>query len=110
MLTPRLEGSVAPTPVPPPVIVREFLRASDLNLSLLFQYPPRSYTDVVIIRKRGANQSLQLRLAKNLGPLLIGDGILGIADNRSIVGAAKRRRSGNGWTIVPRANIASGDK
>ena len=89
--------------------LREFLRASDLNLRLLLKYSPRRDANVVVVFERGANQILQLGFAKDFRPLLVGDGVLRIADDGSIVGAAKSRRSRNGWSIVSGSDIATGD-
>jgi hypothetical protein len=82
---------------------------SDLNLGLLLENASCGNANVVIIGERGANQFMQLWFAKDFGPLLIGDGILGVGYDSSIVGTAESRRSGNGWAIIARAYIAAGD-
>jgi hypothetical protein len=50
---------------------RELLRPCDLHLCLLLK---RRDPQIVIVNERLTNQVLQLRLAKDLGPLLIAQG------------------------------------
>ena len=52
---------------------RELLRARDTELRLRFHDALRGNADIVVLLERCADQLLQLRIAKNLPPLLVAD-------------------------------------
>jgi hypothetical protein len=84
------------------------LRARNLDLRLLLEDALRGDAYVVIVSERFADEVLEFGLAKDLRPLLIAKGVLGVADNGCFVCPAKCRRSRVDRLLIFGPNIAAG--
>ena len=87
---------------------RKLLRPGNLHLCLLLQDALSRDAEIVIVGERLTNQILQLRLVEHLGPLLIAERALRVADDRGIVRPAECGWSGIRGPLVLGPNRAPG--